>query len=122
MFPVRHLQQVFPVAHISRGAVRVRCATTMASTKLSDRDIATDLLTYVNASHTAFHAVEQSCQRLLAAGWTQLSERQPWDGAALAPGGRYFFTRNASTVVAFAVGAKYEPGAGFYMVGAHTDR
>lgn len=50
----------------------------------------------------------------------QLSERQGWEG--LAPGGRYFFTRNASTLVAFAVGGQYQPGNGFFMVGAHTDR
>ena len=54
------------------------------------------------------------------AGFVQLSERQGWEGVA--PGGRYFFTRNASTLVAFAVGAKYQPGNGFMMVGAHTDR
>lgn len=34
---------------------------------------------------------------LLQAGFVQLSERQGWEGVA--PGGRYFFTRNASTLV-----------------------
>lgn len=72
------------------------------------------------ALHPEFHAVDAAVQRLKKAGFTELSERQEWDG--LGPGGRYFFTRNASTLVAFAVGQKYEPGNGFMMVGAHTDR
>lgn len=55
----------------------------------------------------------------MAAGYEKLSERAEWD---LRPGGRYFFTRNASTVVAFAVGTAYRPGNGFHMLGAHTDR
>jgi hypothetical protein len=86
----------------------------------ADQEIASDLLSYLNASVTEWHAVEEARQRLLAAGFQQLSERQTWEGVA--PGGRYFFTRNASTLVAFAVGQKYDPGNGFMMVGAHTDR
>ena len=63
---------------------------------------------------------EEASKRLSAAGFTKLSERAPW--GALKRGGKYYFTRNASTIVAFAVGAKYEAGNGFHMVGAHTDR
>lgn len=92
----------------------------MSAPAAADLAVASDLLAYLNASVTEFHAVEEARQRLLAAGFTQLSERQGWDG--LQKGGRYFFTRNGSTLVAFAVGAKYEPGNGFMMVGAHTDR
>jgi aspartyl aminopeptidase len=42
-------------------------------------------------------------RQLLAAGFKLLSENDDWD---LQPGGRYFFTRNMSCLVAFAVGEK----------------
>lgn len=46
---------------------------------------------------------EESKQRLQKAGFQQLSEREAWTVEA---GGKYFFTRNFSTIVAFAVGKK----------------
>lgn len=62
---------------------------------------------------------EECSKRLVAAGFVRLNERSQWK---LEAGGRYFFTRNASSLVAFAVGAKYQPGCGFHLIGAHTDR
>lgn len=41
---------------------------------------------------------------LLEAGFEQLREADEW---RVEPGGRYFFTRNMSSIFAFAVGEKY---------------
>ncbi|KAF8062686.1 aspartyl aminopeptidase [Scenedesmus sp. PABB004] len=79
---------------------------------------ATDMLAFINAAWTPYHAVEEASRRLLAAGFTHIAEKDAW---ALKPGGKYFFTRNMSTLVAFAIGARFAPGGPFYMVGAHTD-
>ncbi|KAF5195237.1 Aspartyl aminopeptidase [Thalictrum thalictroides] len=51
-------------------------------------------------------------------GFEQISERQDWN---LQVGKKYFFTRNYSTIIAFAIGNKYVAGNGFHIVGAHTD-
>ena len=80
--------------------------------------VAEELVDYLNASWTSFHATAESARLLTQAGYTRLLERDEWN---LEPGGKYFFTRNASSIVAFAVGEKYEPGNGFNIIGAHTD-
>ncbi|XP_065873470.1 probable aspartyl aminopeptidase isoform X2 [Euphorbia lathyris] len=81
-------------------------------------DAPTDFINFLNASPTAFHAVDESKRLLINAGYVQVSEREDWK---LEVGKRYFFTRNYSTIVAFAIGKKYVAGNGFYVVGAHTD-
>ncbi|XP_010248919.1 PREDICTED: probable aspartyl aminopeptidase isoform X2 [Nelumbo nucifera] len=80
--------------------------------------VVSDLINFLNASPTAFHAVDEAKKRLKNAGFEQISEREDWE---LQVGKKYFFTRNHSTIVAFAVGRKYVAGNGFHIIGAHTD-
>ena len=79
---------------------------------------ARDMISFIDAAWTPFHAVEEAARRLAAAGFVHIAEKDAWD---LRPGGKYYFTRNMSTIVAFAVGERYAPGNPFYMIGAHTD-
>ncbi|CAB4280532.1 unnamed protein product [Prunus armeniaca] len=80
--------------------------------------VVSDLINFLNASPTAFHAVDEAKKRLQNAGYEPVSEREDWK---LEAGKKYFFTRNYSTIVAFAIGKKYVAGNGFHIVGAHTD-
>lgn len=48
---------------------------------------------------------DESKRRLRIAGYEQVSERDDWK---LEAGKKYFFTRNYSTIVAFAIGKKYD--------------
>lgn len=79
-----------------------------------------DFLDFVNASPTPYHAVQSSIQRLEKAGFSSIKERDNWS-SILRPGGKYYMTRNGSTIVAFAIGAKWKPGNPIAMLGAHTD-
>lgn len=87
--------------------------------KIPIPSIVSELIDFLNKSPTSFHATEQSAQLFRDAGFTELSETDSW--SRLQPKGKYFFTRNQSAIVAFAVGGRYTPGAGFHMVAAHTD-
>ncbi|XP_076937096.1 putative aspartyl aminopeptidase [Bidens hawaiensis] len=89
----------------------------MAANK-EEAAVAADLIDFLNASPTAFHAVDEAKRQLKAAGYEQIFERGDWN---LKPGNKYFFTRNYSTILAFAIGKKYAAGNGFHIVGAHTD-
>ncbi|KAK4244177.1 peptidase M18 [Corynascus novoguineensis] len=81
---------------------------------------ALEFLDFVNASPTPYHAVASSAALLDAAGFTKIQERDNW-ASTVKPGGKYYTTRNGSSVVAFAVGAQWKPGNPIGMVGAHTD-
>ncbi|KAI2609137.1 peptidase [Hypoxylon sp. NC1633] len=79
-----------------------------------------DFLDFVNSSPTPYHAVRSSIQRLEKAGFSPIKERDSWS-STIRPGGKYYMTRNGSTIVAFAIGAKWKPGNPIAMIGAHTD-
>lgn len=76
-------------------------------------------LDFVNASPSQFHAVATTAKQLIGAGFVQVSEKHAeWNIKA---GGRYFYTRNQSSIVAFVVGGDWKPGNGFSISAAHTD-
>ncbi|KAH9598763.1 Peptidase M18 [Trypanosoma melophagium] len=82
-------------------------------------DLAREFVEFVNRACTPFHAVEVISSWLLASGYNRLLEGQEWP--TFSKGGKYFVTRNDSSLVAFSVGHKFEPANGVKIVGAHTD-
>ncbi|MDP3366413.1 MAG: M18 family aminopeptidase, partial [Pseudomonas sp.] len=76
------------------------------------------LLDFLNASPTPFHATTSLAMRLEAAGYRHLDERAPWHTEA---GGRYYVTRNDSSIIAFKLGKRPAVDGGIRLVGAHTD-
>ncbi|KAK1236730.1 hypothetical protein PQX77_000086 [Marasmius sp. AFHP31] len=83
-------------------------------------EAATRLLSFVNASPTPFHATFNASQRLEKAGFRKLRESDTWDKEMKA-GGKYYFTRNQSCVVAFTLPQKWQHGAGLSIVATHID-
>lgn len=76
------------------------------------------LLAFLSRAVTPFHAVEAMSDALEGAGFQRLEEGDNWQ---LQPRGRYFCTRNDSSIVAFVLPAEAGAVEGLRMVGAHTD-
>lgn len=76
------------------------------------------LCQFLDNSPTPFHATSQLSQLLEAEGFTGLSESDVWD---LQPGGRYYVTRNGSSIIAWVQGQRDLAEQGLRMLGAHTD-
>jgi aspartyl aminopeptidase len=51
---------------------------------------------------------------------TNHQERDSWS-SSLKNGGKYYFTRNGSTLAAFAIGKQWKAGNPLAMIGTHTD-
>ncbi len=89
---------------------------------LDEEDRAKRCLKYLDDSPDPFHVVKSSIRMLEANGFKGISESELWrKNKTLKRGGKYYFTRNGSTIVAFIVGKKYKSGNGFKVLGAHTD-
>eukprot|EP01006_Ploeotia_vitrea_P016955 TRINITY_DN47905_c0_g1_i1.p1 TRINITY_DN47905_c0_g1~~TRINITY_DN47905_c0_g1_i1.p1 ORF type:complete len:482 (+),score=286.86 TRINITY_DN47905_c0_g1_i1:102-1547(+) len=91
-----------------------------SSSKSSERFVE-EFVEYLNASPSPFHAVAQAVQRLEAAGFNRIDEADSGAFAALKPGDKFYLTRNQSSIMAFAVGGKYEKGNPLSVTVGHTD-
>ena len=74
------------------------------------------LFRFIENSPSSFHAI-RNCEEILAEkGYTKLLENEEWE---LTPQGKYYVTRNDSSIIAFAI----PEGSfkGFHMAAAHSD-
>lgn len=80
------------------------------------KNITKRLLTFLENSPTSFHAVENMAARLRGEGFEELKEADCW---SIEAGGRYFVTRNMSSLIAFRVPGK--DFTGFQIISSHSD-
>lgn len=79
---------------------------------------AEDLLHFIDASPTPFHAVSEIKKRLNAAGFEELKEQERWSFK----GRKCYVVRGGTSIIAFILGAEALPcHSGFKIIGAHTD-
>lgn len=83
---------------------------------MQNEDFIDGLLDFITRSPTPFHAAQSMVELLEHAGFQRLTEKERWDVSS----GRYFVTRNDSSIVAFALNRPLAEH-GIHMVGAHTD-
>ena len=75
-----------------------------------------ELFSFINASPTAFHVVDNIKKMLINEGYSELFEHQPWH---LLEGGKYFVIKNGSSIVAFKV--PFKDKKSFSIVATHCD-
>ncbi|MFC7305844.1 M18 family aminopeptidase [Streptomyces monticola] len=81
-----------------------------------DRGHTDDLMSFLTASPSPYHAVASAAERLEKAGFRQVEETDAWDGSS---GGKYVLRGGA--IVAWYVPEGAAPHTPFRIVGAHTD-
>ena len=85
--------------------------------KKSDADRpARELAGRIRKSPTAFHVIENARSELVAGGCQELRENERWK---LKTPGKYYVTRNGSSLIAFSIPGR--ESAGFRIIASHSD-
>ena len=80
------------------------------------RETAEQLLAFIEKSPSCFHVIKNMKEILSADGFAELKEEDKWE---ITKGGRYFVTRNDSSIVAFTIP---ETGfTGYRIMASHSD-
>lgn len=85
---------------------------------MQNQSFTQSLQSFLDASPTPFHAVASMKAHLLENHFVELEEQQDW---VIDEGGRYFVTRNDSSIIAFTTPTLAFHQTGWRMIGAHTD-
>lgn len=77
------------------------------------------VLDFIRRSPSCFHVVENLKDELFQHDYEELREEQSWD---LKPGGRYFVTRNSSSILSFRLPGLSEGGIqSLHIIASHSD-
>jgi len=76
-----------------------------------------EVIDFLNASPSGYHAVANLASMLEKAGYVRLYEQDSWD---ILPGGKYYVVRGGTSVVAFRVPETIS--GGFLLSASHSDR
>ena len=79
-------------------------------------ELTRQLLDFLDASPSCYHAVDTLARALTGAGYCRLREEEPW---TVAEGGKYFVIRGDSSLIAFRVPQREIRG--FMMAAGHSD-
>lgn len=74
------------------------------------------ILGFIKESPSCFHAVKKIADEMKSCGFTELSEKEKWN---LSAGGKYFVTRNSSSIISFAI--PKNDFRSFRIVASHSD-
>lgn len=109
-------------AHVALAPAPAQPAPTPATTDapIHPEDYSKPYCDFMTANPTIFHAVKSFSQDLEKHGYKRLSERAVWT-SELKRGGKFYITRNGSSLLAFNIGKEYKSGNGMAIVAGHVD-
>ncbi len=79
---------------------------------------AQELLQFIDASPTAYHAVSEIETKLNSKGFIKLKEKEDWD---LKLNSNYYIVRASGSVILFRTPKSMDADTSFKIIGAHTD-
>jgi aspartyl aminopeptidase len=85
---------------------------------MNTKEIAENLIDFINESPSSFHAAHQAAQTLVEAGYSELKLENSWQ---IEKGEKYFVCINSSALFAIQVGIAPLSNTGFKIIAAHTD-
>ncbi|MDO4167196.1 MAG: M18 family aminopeptidase [Eubacteriales bacterium] len=87
---------------------------------MSRRNVTEELLEFIEQSPSAFHVIDNMKTELAEAGYRELTEAEPW---TLEAGGKYYVTRNESSLIAWQIPDRenWQEYRGFHIAAAHSD-
>ena len=82
------------------------------------KSFAREVIEFIDESPSTYHVVKNCSDILDENGFERIMPREKWE---IKKGGKYFFKKSSSTIIAFTVGKNFDVKKGFKIFGAHTD-